>query len=199
MLDRCFCALACSDGECGTAEDEVTESDVYKNWNKLQPQERRAERSEAVLSNTCSFGSVLEKKLAAEEYIKKRHSQADARFPTVKTETTRLRSGLDYTIIRPARLPEGMGQKCMARALMCRCQCPMTSPEMRLCCNIITRFIIATDLRHLNPLFQLRFSWARGPKQELSIDLRNQARSAEFTLQSRTRGGLRLFMLTARL
>jgi len=41
--------------------DEVTESDVYKNWN--------------------NFGSVLEKKLAAEEYIKK--------------------SGLDYTIIRP--------------------------------------------------------------------------------------------------
>ena len=28
------------DNECGAAEEEVTESDVYKNWNKLQPQER---------------------------------------------------------------------------------------------------------------------------------------------------------------
>eukprot|EP00913_Durusdinium_trenchii_P017760 g16687.t2 len=41
--------------------DEVAQSDPYKNWN--------------------SYGNVLEKKLEAEEYIKK--------------------SGLDYTIIRP--------------------------------------------------------------------------------------------------
>ena len=117
----------------------------------------------SVLSSTCSFGSVLEKKLAAEEYIKKRHSQADASFPAVKTETTRLRSGLDYTIIRPARLPEGMGQKCMARALMYRCQCPTTSPEMRLCCNIISQVIIATFVTFIlfsNPDY-CHGQWAR--------------------------------------
>ena len=41
MLDMGLLCHAClpPDDEYGTAEDEVTESDVYKNWNKLQPQE----------------------------------------------------------------------------------------------------------------------------------------------------------------
>ena len=60
---------------------------------------------------SCSFGSVLEKKLAAEEYIKKRHAQAMGPNGSPSSETTRLRSGLDYTIIRPARLPETWARK----------------------------------------------------------------------------------------